>query len=428
MTVHFSATNIMAHLLIIENWVEGTGRLFPKAIRQLGHRYTFVTRNKSHYLDSKNQQIHPILEYADNVLTTETNDEAALSEFLQGQHQLLKFDGVSTVCDYYVDIVAEVAKKLALPQAFSSNVAKERHKHVVRQALQDAGLPNPKFAVTTDWPQTVAAANRIGYPLVLKPSDLASSAFVKLVSDEQQLKAGFDDLAAFTHNFREQPRAPLWLLEEFMQGDEVSVEAVTFQGKTTIVGITDKSLTGSPYFIEDGHMFPAALAPDLATEITEYVSHVLEAAGHDHGISHTEVKLTADGPLLIEINPRPGGNYIAELIEQVTGIDFLRTHIDLALNRVPDLAGLKNSKGSAAVKFLVPKDTGKLMAIAGEETLAADDHILRWHLSPAKQQQISSPIDNACYLGYVISRDPNGSSARAFAEQAVNQLEPQFAQ
>lgn len=413
----------MAHLLIIENWVEGTGRLLPKAINRLGHSYTFVTRNKSHYLDSESQKIHPVLAYADNVLTTETNDIEQLIEFLQGQHQLLQFDGVSTICDYYVDTVAEVAKALELPQAFSSNVVKERRKHLVREALQGCGLANPKYAVCHDWIETEQAAEVIGYPLVLKPSDLASSAFVQLVHDQTELKTAFDQLGQFSVNFREQAREPLWLLEEFMTGDEISVEAVTYQGKTTVIGITDKSLVGHPYFIEDGHMFPAKLDNQTQEQVSEFVCQVLEAVGHDHGISHTEVKLTKGGPRLVEINPRPGGNYIAELIELVTGIDFLEMHINLALNREPDLSGLAGAKGSAAVKFIVPQRQGTLKAIRGQAQLEQNPNLSRWHLNDVTQQTLATPIDNACYLGYVISRDEDGLAAREHAEKAIGELD-----
>lgn len=418
----------MAHLLIIENWVEGTGRLLPKAIHELGHSYTFITRNRNHYLDHKTQKIHPIFAFADNVLTTETNDTQALIKFLKAQHEVLQFDGITTVCDYYIETVADVAKALNLPQAFSSNVSIERHKHLVRQALDKAGIVNPKFATCANWQETADAANNIGYPLIIKPTDLASSAYISLVKNEAELRQSFDALSKFTHNFRDQARDSVCLLEEFMQGEEVSVEAVTFNGQTSIVGITDKSLTGFPYFIEDGHMFPADLPKDQAEQIVEFVSKALAAVGHDHGISHTEVKLTPDGPKLVEINPRPGGNYIVELIQQVTKINFLDMHIKLALNQAPDLSGLDNAQGSAAVKFLVPKSSGKLLAIRGQEKLSADSTLLRWELKEALQQDIYPPIDNACYLGFAISRDTQGKNARKFAENAIASLKVEIMQ
>lgn len=412
----------MAHLLMIESWVGGTGRIFPPAIGRLGHRYTFVTRNRGHYLDARSREIHPVIEHAEHVLTTETNDVPALIEFLRAQHAILKFDGVVTICDYYIDTVAQVAQALGLPQAFSANVVMERRKDQVREAIQRAGLPNPKFAVTQSWPQTRDEAKRIGYPLIVKPTDLASSAFVRLIHDEAELRQSFDALEEFPRNFRDQARVPLLLLEEYMIGEEVSVEACTYRGRTTVIGITDKSVTGFPYFIEDGHMFPARIDPAQATAIEALVCGALEAVGHDHGISHTEVKLTADGPRIVEINPRPGGNYIAELIQRVTGIDLLDAQIELALGREPDLARKPTGVASAAIKFLVPPRGGYVATVDGVASLEGDPAVQRWSLSPIAGSEVAAPIDNACYLGHVVAVDAQGLEARAYAERALGRV------
>lgn len=417
----------MAHLLMIESWVGGTGRLFPAAIRRLGHRYTFVARNRAHYLDARTREIHPVIEHADHVLTAETNDLPSLVEFLRRQHQVLGFDGVVTICDYYIDTVADVAKSLNLPQGFPDRVADIRRKDRVREAITAAGLPNPAFAVADDWPATLAAAKRIGFPLVLKPTDLASSAFVRFVRDEAELRDAFDALAAFPKNFREQSRPMQWLLEAYMTGEEVSVEAVTYEGQTTILGITDKSLTGFPYFIEDGHMFPAALDASTVDSVHALVLGALRAVGHDHGISHTEVKLTPEGPRVVEINPRPGGNYIAELIQRVTGIDLLEAQIDLALGRKPGLVRAATGVSSAAIKFLVPPRAGRLNALQGLESLGDDPHLVRAAVPALSDVTLSEPVDNACYLGHVLAFDDAGTRARERAEQALRRIEFDFA-
>ena len=412
----------MSHLLMIESWVGGTGRIFPPAIARLGHRYTFVTRNRAHYLGASGAAMHPVFEHADHVLTAETNDVPALIDFLRAQHAILRFDGVVTICDYYVGTVAEVAQALGLPQAFSANVVMERRKDRVRDAIGAAGLPNPRYAVTGGWDDTCAAAAQIGYPLVAKPIDLASSAFVRLVDDEAELLEAWRSLDAFPRNFRDQPRIPLVLLEEYLVGEEVSVEACTYAGETTIVGVTDKSLTGHPYFVEDGHMFPARLDPAALADIHALVRGALAAVGHDHGISHTEVKLTPHGPRIVEINPRPGGNYIAELVHHVTGIDLLLAQIDLALGRKPDLTPRDTGVASAAIRFVVPPRAGRVDALHGAETLAADPHLARWSLGEIAGSEVAAPIDNACYVGHVVALDRDGSGARDYAERAVARL------
>jgi biotin carboxylase len=412
----------MAHLLMIESWVGGTGRVLPSAITNCGHHYTFVTRNRRHYLDDRMSEIHPVLEHAAQVLTVETNDLPILIEFLRRQHESLRFDGVITVCDYYIETVVQVAEALRLPHGFPTAVSLERRKHLVRQALDHASLPNPAYAVTTTWGATRDAAERIGCPLIVKPTDLASSAFVRLVKDERELHDAFSSLQRFARNFRDQAREPIWLLEEFMTGEEVSIEACTYRGETTVLGITDKSVTGFPYFVEDGHMFPARLDPEIADRAVGFVREALQAVGHDHGLSHTEVKLTPNGPRIVEINPRPGGNYIAELVEHVTGVDMLGAQIDLSLGRRPDLSGRDTGVASAAIAFLIPPRAGRVVAVTGTDTLSADPHVRRWTVNPMAGTDVTAATDNACYQGHVVAIDRNGLNARHYAERALRRV------
>ena len=287
-------------------------------------------------------------------------------------------------------------------------------------------MPNPAFRIATSWDATLQAANEIGYPLILKPSDLASSAFVRLVANEAELFEAFTALERFPTNFREQTREPLWLLEEYMSGEEVSVEACTFEGETTIIGITDKSVTGSPFFIEDGHMFPARMDDGLSDATCALVKKALQAVGHDHGISHTEVKLTPKGPRIVEINPRPGGNYIAELIERVTGIDFLAAQIDLSLGHRPDLQHKPTGIASAAIKFLVPPRGGFVTAMKGREAVTNAPNVVRSSISEVSGTEVAAPVDNACYLGHVVAVDPHGREARRYAEQALRHIAMTF--
>lgn len=418
----------MGHLLLLENWVEGTGQLFPKRIKELGHTYTFVSRNLDHYHGTHDSRpVHPVIRHADNILTIETNDVPNLVSFLEQQHKLLKFDGVVTICDYYVETAANVADMLNLPQAYSKNVAVARRKHLVRQALDNAGIGNPLFATAANVEEAKRAANDIGFPLVVKPSDLGSSAFVMKVHSEQELENACKPIFANTRNFRDQERIPVVVLEEFLEGPEYSVEACSFGGDISIIGITDKSLTGEPYFIEDGHMFPAKLTPDIERKICSYAKDVLNAIGYDNGITHTEIKLTEKGPRLIEVNPRPAGNFIVELVEHVTGIDLMKVHIELALGRSPSLE-LQPGAASAAIKFLVPWVSGQLAGLKGRDSLSNDPNIVRFNFDKVDQRVSAAPIDNACYAGHVVTVDRSGLSARQFAEAAIARLELEIVQ
>ncbi|HYF64688.1 MAG TPA: ATP-grasp domain-containing protein, partial [Herpetosiphonaceae bacterium] len=239
----------MGHLMMLESWVGGTGRILPAAIVAQGHTYTLVTRQRGHYATPP--ATHPVLAYAQNLLTADTNDMAGLIAFLRQQHLLLRFDGVVTICDYYIDAARQVADALDLPCPFPATVSTIRNKGQMRRALDAAGLANPAYQLAATWDTARHAASAIGYPLVIKPTDLASSAHVRLVRNEAELHIGYAVLDGFARNFRDQPRDRAVLLEAYLDGPEVSVEACTFAGQTTILGITDKGVTADPYFIED---------------------------------------------------------------------------------------------------------------------------------------------------------------------------------
>jgi biotin carboxylase len=256
---------------------------------------------------------------------------------------------------------------------------------------------------------------------VLKPSDEGGSMFVTRVDDEADLRRACDGLAAYRVNLRGQPREPLYLLEEYLPGEEISVEAVSFNGDVHIVGLTDKSVTGAPGFIEDGHMFPAAVEPGIAEAASDLVRRALLAVGYTHGVSHTEIKLTPAGPRIVEINPRTPGNSISELIRLVTGIDLLDVVIELALGNRPPLASQETGVQSAAVKLLLPSRSGQVTAVKGRDSAAALPGVVELSLKPVVGTHVERPQMNA-YLGHVIAVDRVGAGARTQAERAAGQI------
>ncbi|MBR7673175.1 carboxylate--amine ligase, partial [Streptomyces daliensis] len=177
----------MGHLLMVESWVGSMSRLLPRAIREDGHEFTFLTRDLHHYLRSAPEGVaHPLLG-ACNVLTAETNATDALLPHVEKLHEVFGFDGVLTSCDYYLPTVARLAEHLGLPGPSADSVARACRKDETRRALEDAGVPGPRFAVCTDWAAVVSSAREIGYPLVLKPVDLCAGMYVRRVDDEVAL-------------------------------------------------------------------------------------------------------------------------------------------------------------------------------------------------------------------------------------------------
>ncbi|MCT9081770.1 ATP-grasp domain-containing protein [Streptomyces fulvoviolaceus] len=399
----------MAHLLVVESWVGSMGRLLPRAIREGGNEFTFLTRDLHHYLRSAPEgTAHPLLG-ARHVITADTNDTEALTAEVERLHTVLGFDGVITSCDYYLPTVARIAARLGLPGPGPEAVENACRKDATRRVLADAGLPGPRFALHEEWADLARAAREIGYPLVVKPVDLCAGMYVRRVDDEAQLAEAVRALADFPVNARGQRREPAVLLEELLDGPEVSIETVSYAGAVHVIGVTDKSIGGAPAFIETGHMFPADLT-SADTEAAEQTAlAALKALGLTDGVvAHTEIKLTSAGPRVVEVNPRPAGNRITELVRHVTGIDLAAAFVDVALGRRPDLRRTDTGLRSAAIGFLVPERTGTLEALG---QLSDGEDVLEVQLAePGKA--VKAAGSNNEYLGHVMAGDPDGLGAR----------------
>ncbi|MFD9455620.1 ATP-grasp domain-containing protein [Streptomyces sp. NPDC059985] len=412
----------MGHLLVVESWVGSMSGLLPRAIREGGHEFTFVTRDLHHYLRAPGDGgPHPLLA-ARNIVTADTNDVDALLTALEALHAVLAFDGVVSSCDYYLPAVARIARRLGLPGPATTAVEAACRKDLTRRTLAEAGVPGPRFAVCDDPARTPDAARGIGYPLVVKPVDLCAGMFVREVGDERELERACRDLSAFPVNARGQDRTPVILLEELLTGPEVSVETVSRGGVTHVVGVTDKSIGGSPAFVETGHMFPADLPATEARAAADTARAAVEALGLDDVVCHTEIKLTPLGPRVIEVNPRPAGNRITELVRHVTGIDLAAACVDVALGSAPDLTPRETGVHSAAIAFLLPSTTGTLAAIEGAEGIRDLPEVLEVSLA-GPGRAVRAATSNNEYLGHVMTADA-GSGARATAERLLARLSP----
>jgi biotin carboxylase len=404
----------VAHLLMIESWLGSAGAELPRTIHRRGDRFTLLARDPSRY------HCHPAALLATDLLIADTHDLRAASGAALAAHRAEPFDGVVTTCDHHIATVAEIAAVLGLAGAPANAAHLALDKGRVRVALERAGVPNPMFSVAATTEDAHVGARRIGFPLIAKPLDLHSGTLVRRIDDPDSLSTWLSHVTAIEHNTLGQRRTPGVLLEAMMSGPEVSVETATFDGRTTVIGITDKSVTAAPAFVESGHQFPAPLDASDARAASQLACDALAAIGWTHGIAHTEVMLTGDGPRIVEINPRQGGNHIFELIRMVTGRSTLDALIDLALGQSPMPPEPQPDRPlSAAIQFVLAPHDGKLQAVRGTEQLEANTRVTRWSLPTELPRTVHHPRDNEDYLGHVIALDPHGLEAREQVEQAV---------
>lgn len=406
------------------------GTLLPRAVEQLGVEFTFLTRAPEHYARQQPPGvIHPLLA-GRAVVTADTNDPA---DGLRAAREIdadLRIDGVLTACDYYLPLAAHISSALGLVGPSPDSIADACDKTRTRVALDHAGLvgPHHQTVCLDDEALLRAAADEIGYPLVVKPTDLCAGMFVRRADSWPDVVSAVAQLRSFDVNARGQKREPVVLLEQFLDGPEFSVESWVHRGRVHSLGVTDKSLGGDSGFVETGHMYPAHLGAEDRSALIATAEQAIAAVGLDDVVVHTELRLTRDGPRIIEINPRPAGNQITELIRYIDGIDLPSVAVELALGRDPSSTGgsvcsaHRSSSRSAAVSMLVPHRAGTLTSLHGTDAITDHPAVVSATFKEPGHLTASGANNNS-YLGNIIALSDEPGAARRVADDLLAGLE-----
>ncbi|WP_327382000.1 MULTISPECIES: pyridoxal-phosphate dependent enzyme [unclassified Streptomyces] len=399
---------IRRHLLFVESNTTGTGMLALDRARELGTVPVLLTGDPDRY--------RGLADTGAEVVRCDTNSDAALRAAVQERFRREEIAGVTTTSDFYVPAAARIAQWLGLPGNPPDAVAVCRDKSALRERMRAAGVRQPRYALVHEPAGAAEAVARTGLPCVVKPADDSGSTNVLLCADEAKARAQIEKILAIDTNVRGMPTARTVLVEEYLDAPEYSVEMFSGEGQTVCVGITAKSVTATPHFVEHRHLFPAPLPAATAQQITETVTAALDAAGIRLGATHTEVKLTADGPALIEINPRPAGGMIPELIRLATGVDLLGEQLRAALGLPPHLKA--EGAGHAGIQFVLADADGILTATHGTREAAAVEGVESVLVTAAPGTPVRRPRSASDRLGHVIARHPEPAGVYAALDAA----------
>ena len=182
-------------------------------------------------------------------------------------------------------------------------------------------------------------------PLIVKPSDRSGSLGVQKIER-------WDDLDEAIQEAERISIAGEALVEEYIEGREISVETISQDGFHYALQITDKVTTGSPHFVELAHHQPSSLSLEMQEHIFAITRKALDALGITNGAAHSEYKITASGRIVVmEIGGRMGGDFIgSHLVPLSTGYDFLKGVIDVALG--VKISPVKTRQAHSGIYFL----------------------------------------------------------------------------
>ena len=191
-------------------------------------------------------------------------------------------------------------------------------------------------------------------------------------------------------------------------------------GVSNILAVTKKETTGSPYFVELGHSQPANIEEKLMNELRHLVSSTCESIGVKNGPAHIEVMITKEGPKVIEMGARMGGDFItSNLVPLSTGIDMIELMLKISLNEKVVLPS-KKQKGSAIRYFNI--NPGKIKSILRLNDAKNLPGIIEIEICVKEGDNISEIKNSRDRIGHVIAEGDNEIEAIENAERAIKMI------
>lgn len=287
-------------------------------------------------------------------------ESVSLARWLHARHPI---DVAISFTESGIEVAAAICAQLGIPGNPPEAVRLSRDKHAMRELMRARGMPAVRFRRCTNAEDARDFCRELNAPAILKPVSGSGSAGVCLVETPERVDEAWTRIG---------PDAALGVLaEEFFDGPEYSVEALSIDGMHRMIMVTEKLTTGAPCFIETGHQMPASLADGERARIEASVFSLLDAIGHRLGPSHTELRLTAQGHRIIETHTRPGGDFLPVLVEGACGVDLVRETL-ASIGGKASFASedLSHTPAAMAIRFFTLSDV-VITGISGLDAAAA---------------------------------------------------------
>ena len=318
-------------------------------------------------------------------------------------------DGIMTLgTDWPMRSVAYAAEALDLCSISFSSACRSTNKLEMIQRFHETGVAHPDFIFFDAATQTAEdLAGRIPYPCIIKPVDSSGSRGVVLLREPQFLKESL----AYSANYSKSGQL---IIEEFMVGPEVSVEVLIRDGEPQILTITDKVTTGFPHFVETMHTQPSRLSRADQMAINELARRACKELELKTGSAHVEIIVTADGPKIVEVGPRMGGDFIStHLVPLSTGINMTQLVLLASLGCSPSLP--PRQPAGSCIRY-VNRGPGRFLQAVNLDSVRTMPGVVDADLFIKPGCEVKDLHSSLDRLGYIITQ---GRTAREAEDLAI---------
>ncbi len=350
------------------------------------------------------------IEFADEYFNVSTIDIEGVTKTAEE----FRPDGIMTLAtDMPMRSIAAACEKLGLSGISFETAVKSTDKGEMIKAFEKMGVEHPWYHIISSVDELNAKIEKITYPCISKPTDNSGSRGVMLIHNENELREAVEYSSS-------NGRSGSVIVEEYMQGPEVSVEIITVDGEPNVLQVTDKLTTGAPHFVEMGHSQPSRLGEENLEKIRDLAKRAVKAVGIKNGPAHVEIILTKEGPKMVELGARMGGDCITtHLVPLSTGIDMIEAMIKISCGEKPDIEP-KFQKGSA-IRYL-STGCGTITAIDGVEKAQLVDGVREISLVKKVGDTAGEIGSSTDRVGFVIAQADTAEKAVSTCEKALKQI------
>ncbi|MBK5543672.1 ATP-grasp domain-containing protein [Pseudomonas sp. TH04] len=400
----------MRRLIMIGGWTE----IYVKA-KACGFHLTVVQQKEDITFED--------FLIADQIISSPMGEKVVV-DLVETLHRREAYHAVVSFQEFGLLNAALIQERLGILGNPIGPVLLTRDKGHMRAHMKANGIPSIPFATVNSPEEVIAFAQQCGWPIIIKPVNGAGSLQVhKLFSEDEvvpaynAIKQDFLTTDLIKYDF---PDIGI-IAEKFIEGPEVSVEAISWDGQHTILGVTDKITTGYPGFVETGHSMPSALAPEKIDAIKQLTISFLTSIGHLYGPSHSEIIFSETGPVIVESHTRTGGDRIFEMTELACGVDMFTATLQGLSGAFPDIQMTKTN--GAAIRYL-SLPTGRVTSISGLDTAHQSPGVVRCDITVKAGDICKRPQNSDERAGYILANGDSGPQAienvmRALAKVTV---------
>lgn len=403
-------------LLILASKLGYQTRGFFEAAEKLGIEVSFGT-DRCHKLDDP---------WADGALPLHfENPQAAAEEILR---QLRKDppDAILALGDRPTETAARAACMLGLPGNPSEAAEICRNKLRQREVLRAANLPVPDFFAFDIDEDLAHVLSRVKLPCVVKPLALAASQGVIRTNNREEFEGAVLRIRAILASPEIQaardPLAAQLLVESYIPGREVAIEALLEQRRLRVLAIFDKPdrLEG-PYFEETIYVTPSRLPQRDQTSLRDCAERAVRALGLVTGPVHAEFRINEEGPWVLEVAPRPIGGLCSGTL--LFGPEKISLE-ELLIRHALDLGGsdLEREESASGVMMIPVPRSGIFERVEGIEEAERVGGICNIRITARLRDYIAAWPDGSSYLGFIFARADSPERVEASLREAHAKL------